>query len=71
MRKKKKDIEERIPRFDLQMTSVPSKILPKKMKNLSLPSLFNCNHNHSVLPFPDENIPAKDKNLQLNPDMPL
>ena len=71
MRKKKKDIEERIPGFDLQMTSVPSEILPKKMKNLSLPSLFNLNHNHSILPLSDENIPAKDKNLQLNPDMPL
>ena len=49
--------------FNLPLTCVPSEFHPKKLKRISLTSLFNCNHIHSVLLFPDENFPAKDKNL--------
>ena len=47
----------------MQLTSIPSEFHPKKLKRISLTSLFNCNHIHYVLLFSDENFPAKDKNL--------
>ena len=61
--RKKYITKKRIPRFNLPLTSVPSEFHPKKLKRISLTSLFNCNHIHSVLLFPDENFLAKDKNL--------
>ena len=49
--------------FNLPLTCIPFEFHPKKLKRISLTSLFNCNHIHSILLFPDENFPAKDKNL--------
>ena len=61
--RKKYIAKKRILGFNFPLTSITSEFHPKKLKRISLTSLFNCNHIHSVFPYLDENFSAKDKNL--------